>query len=143
MPIKNGDTVRAHYTGTLADGTEFDSSRGRAPLEFIMGEHMLIAGFERAVLGRTVGEKVNVSIPPAEAYGEMDEELLFEVPRSEVPPHITPEPGLQLSLNSPEGDMEVTIAHVDEHKLVLDGNHPLAGKELNFEIEIVSVVKRG
>ena len=142
MSIKNGDTIRAHYTGTLADGTEFDSSRGRDPLEFVMGKQMLIAGFEQALLGRAAGDKLRVTIPPLEAYGEIDQELLFEVPLAEVPAHITPEKGLQLSLSSPEGEMEVRIVHVDDQKLVLDGNHPLAGQELTFEIEIVSVNSR-
>ncbi|MCL2123527.1 MAG: peptidylprolyl isomerase [Desulfovibrionaceae bacterium] len=139
MPIKNGDAVRVHYTGTLADGVVFDSSRERDPLEFVLGKRMLIEGFEKALIGRKAGEHVRVTIPAAEAYGDVDSSLLFEVPLREVPSHITPEAGLQLSLSSPEGDMDVTVTHVDNDRIVLDANHPLAGKELHFDIEVISV----
>lgn len=139
MPAKNGDTLRVHYTGTLEDGTEFDSSRGRAPLEFVLGKRMLVEGFERAVVGREAGETLRVTIPPAQAYGDMDADLLFTVPLSEVPPHLALEPGLRLALSSPEGDMDVTVRHLNETSVVLDANHPLAGRELTFEIEIISV----
>jgi len=139
MTIRKGDTVRVHYTGTLADGVVFDSSRERDPLEFVLGKRMLIEGFEKALIGRKAGEHVRVTIPAAEAYGDVDEQLIFNVPRSEVPPHITPEAGLRLSLSSPESDMDVTITHVDADSIVLDANHPLAGKELTFDIEVVSV----
>ncbi|MDR0466372.1 MAG: peptidylprolyl isomerase [Deltaproteobacteria bacterium] len=139
MAIKHGDTVRVHYVGTLADGAVFDSSRDRDPLEFTLGQNMLIEGFERALTGRKVGEHIRVTIPALEAYGDVDENLLFKVPLHEVPSHIAPEPGLQLSLSSPEGDMEVTIVHVDAEMVVLDANHPLAGKDLTFEIEVISI----
>ena len=139
MAIRQGDSVRVHYTGTLADGVVFDSSRERDPLEFVLGERMLIEGFENALIGRNAGEHIRVTIPAAEAYGDVDHNLMFKVPLHEVPPHITPEPGLQLSLSSPEGDMEVAIARVDNDTLMLDANHPLAGKDLTFEIEIISV----
>ena len=138
MAIKEGDTVQVHYTGTLADGAVFDSSREREPLEFVLGKCMMIEGFEKALIGRDVGEHMRVTIPATEAYGEVDNSLMFKVPLGEVPPHITPEPGLQLSLSSPEGDMEVTITHVDDSAIVLDANHPLAGKNLTFDIEIIS-----
>jgi peptidylprolyl isomerase len=139
MAIRKGDTVRVHYIGTLADGAVFDSSRERDPLEFVLGKRMLIDGFEKALIGRKAGERVRVVIPAAEAYGDVDNSLMFEVPLSEVPAHITPEPGLQLSLSCPDGDMEVTITHADNNKVVLDANHPLAGKELTFDIEIIAV----
>jgi len=139
MTIKQGNTVRVHYTGTLADGTVFDSSRDRGPLEFVLGRKMLIEGFEKALMGKQAGEQVRVTIPAAEAYGDVDETLLFRVPLREIPSHITPAPGLQLSLSSPEGDMEVIITHVDAGTVTLDANHPLAGKDLTFEIEVVSV----
>ncbi len=139
MPIKNGDTVSAHYTGTLADGTVFDSSRDREPLEFVMGKQQLIAGFEAAVMGKEAGDTVTVTIPPAEAYGDIDEELVFTVDRSHVPAHITPEVGMQLQLSSDEGEMDVTIDAVSDEEIVLNANHPLAGKTLTFEIEIVKV----
>ena len=139
MAIKQGDSVRVHYTGTLADGAVFDSSRDRNPLEFVLGKRMLIEGFEKALLGRQAGDHMRVTIPAAEAYGDVNEQLIFNVPLSEVPPHITPEPGLQLSLSSPEGDMEMTVIRVDGDIIVLDANHPLAGKDLTFDIEVVSV----
>jgi peptidylprolyl isomerase len=139
MAIKQGDSVRVHYTGTLTDGAVFDSSRDRNPLEFVLGKRMLIEGFEKALIGREAGDQVRVTIPAAEAYGDVNDQLIFNVPLSEVPPHITPEPGLQLSLSSPEGEMDVTITHVDSDMIVIDANHPLAGKDLTFDIEVVSV----
>ena len=139
MAIKRGDSVRVHYTGTLADGVVFDSSRDRNPLEFVLGKRTLIEGFEKALIGRNAGDQVQVTIPADEAYGDVKEQLIFKVPLGEVPPHITPAPGLQLSLSSPEGDLEVTVTHVGGDMIVLDANHPLAGKDLTFDIEVVSV----
>ena len=139
MPIKKGDTVRAHYTGTLEDGTVFDSSREREPLEFVLGKGMLIPGFEAAVEGREVGETVTVTIAPEDAYGETDPELLFTVPRAQVPDHIPLTVGVPLQLSNEQGQMDVTITEVGADEITLDANHPLAGKTLTFEIEIVSV----
>ncbi len=139
MPIKDGDTVQVHYTGTLADGSVFDSSREREPLEFVLGSGMLIAGFEAAVTGREVGESVKVTIEPADAYGETDLDLIFTVDRAEVPEHIKPEEGVELQLSNEEGSMNVTITEVTDTEITLDANHPLAGKTLTFEIEIISV----
>ena len=139
MPIKKGDTVRAHYTGTLDDGTVFDSSRERDPLEFVLGKGMLIPGFEAAVEGREVGETVTVTIAPEDAYGETDPELLFTVPRAQVPDHIPLIVGVPLQLSNEQGQMDVTITEVGADEITLDANHPLAGKTLTFEIEIVSV----
>ncbi len=139
MPIKNDDTVQVHYTGTLDDGTVFDSSLEREPLEFTMGKQMLIAGFEKAVMGKEVGDKVTATIAPEEAYGELDEELIFTVPRSEVPEHIVPEVGMQLSLSNEEGGMNVDICEVTDEYVSLNANHPLAGKTLTFEIEIIAI----
>lgn len=138
MPIKKGDKVRAHYTGTLEDGTVFDSSRERDPLEFVLGKGMLIAGFEAAVEGREPGETVTVTIPPAEGYGEVDPDLIFVVPRAQVPDFIPLEVGTPLQLSNEQGQMDVTIAEVGADEVTLDANHPLAGKTLTFEIEIVS-----
>lgn len=139
MPIKKGDTVRAHYTGTLDDGTVFDSSREREPLEFVMGKGMLIPGFESAVDGREAGETVTVTIAPDDAYGEADPELVFTVPRAQVPDHIPLNVGVPLQLSNEQGQMDVTITEVGADEITLDANHPLAGKTLTFEIEIVSV----
>ncbi len=140
MAVKNGDTVFAHYTGTLADGTEFDSSREREPLEFVMGKGMLIPGFEKAVMGREAGETVNVVIPPAEAYGERNDEMVIVVPKKEVPSHITPEVGMMVQLASEQGDMDVMISKVTDDEVELDANHPLAGEALHFAIEIMKVM---
>lgn len=139
MAIKNGDTLRVHYTGTLSDGTVFDSSREREPLEFTMGKGMLIPGFEAAVMGHEAGETVTVTIPPSQAYGESDSELVFTVDRAQVPDHIPLTVGVPLQLSNEQGQMDVTITEVTDEEITLDANHPLAGKELTFEIEIVSV----
>ena len=130
MAIKNGDTLRVHYTGTL---------REREPLEFTMGKGMLIPGFEAAVMGHEAGETVTVTIPPSQAYGESDPELVFTVDRAQVPDHIPLTVGVPLQLSNEQGQMDVTITEVTDEEITLDANHPLAGKELTFEIEIVSV----
>ena len=139
MGIKKGDTVRAHYTGTLDDGTVFDSSRERDPLEFVQGQGMLIPGSESAVEGHEAGDVVSVTIAPEEAYGEADPELIFTVPRAQVPDHIPLNVGVPLQLSNEQGQMDVTITEVGPEEITLDANHPLAGKSLTFEIEIVSV----
>ncbi|MBO4300029.1 MAG: peptidylprolyl isomerase [Desulfovibrio sp.] len=141
MPITKGDTIRVHYTGTLEDGTVFDSSRERDSLEFTLGKGMLISGFETAVEGHEVGDTVTVTIPPSEAYGDMDPELIFTVPRAQVPDHIPLEVGTPLQLSNEQGQMDVTISEVGTDEITLDANHPLAGKTLTFEIEILSVKK--
>lgn len=139
MSIKLGDTVFVHYTGTLDDGTEFDSSEGGEPLEFVMGGGMILPGFEAAVSGKEVGDKVTVSLEPSEAYGEHKKEMTIIVPRTEVPKHIEPEEGMMLQLTLEEGDIDVVISRVTDEEVELDGNHPLAGKRLNFKIEVVDV----
>ncbi len=140
MPIADGDTVRVHYTGTLADLTEFDTSRGREPLEFVMGKGSLIPGFERALLGREKGDRVTVTVPAAEAYGEHLPDLIMEIPRSEVPDHITPRTGMALQLGTDAGELDVTVVGVTADCVVLDANHPLAGEDLTFDIEVVDVL---
>ncbi len=139
MPVKQGDTLRVHYTGTLTDGTVFDSSRERDPLEFTLGRGMLIPGFEAAVMGHEAGETVTVTIPPEDAYGEVDLELIFTVARSQVPAHIPLEVGTPLQLSNEQGQMDVIITEVDAEEVTLDANHPLAGKALTFEIEILEI----
>ncbi len=139
MAIKNGDTVKVHYTGSLPDGTVFDSSREREPLEFVMGRKMLIPGFEAAVMGKDVGDTVTAHIPPDQGYGNADPELVFAVDRANVPAAITPEVGMRLQLSAEEGVMEVTVTEVGEDTITLDANHPLAGKTLTFAIEVLSV----
>ena len=139
MAAENGNTLLVHYTGTLDDGTVFDSSRDREPLEFVLGSGMLIPGFDKAVLGKEVGDIVKTNIPSAEAYGERIDELVGIVPRSDIPDSITPEVGMMLQVSTDQGPLDVVISRVDDDEVELDGNHPLAGKDLIFEIEIVEI----
>ncbi|MDR2077087.1 MAG: peptidylprolyl isomerase [Desulfovibrio sp.] len=139
MTAKSGDTLRVHYTGRLSDGSEFDSSRGRDPLEFVLGRGMLIPGFEQAVEGKAAGETVSVTIPPDNAYGPRNEGLILVVPRSGLPPHITPKAGLRLRIALDGDDLEAVISRVSEEEVELDGNHPLAGETLHFQIEIIEI----
>jgi peptidylprolyl isomerase len=137
---ENGDTVRVHYTGRLDDGTIFDSSRDRESIKFTLGRGQLIKGFEDAVVGMSVGEVKTVRIPSDEAYGPHREELVLRVPRAQFPPNIEPRKGLALSIRQPDGGiMEVEITEVSEDSVTLDANHPLAGKDLTFEIELVEI----
>ena len=140
MPAKNGDTVRVHYTGTLDDGTVFDSSDDREPLEATLGEEMLIPGFENALLGMEPGEKKTVTIAPENAYGEHMEELILTLPRQDVPSHMKPEPGMMVQLAMAHGEeFEALITDVTDETVTLDANHPLAGETLTFALELVSI----
>lgn len=137
---KNGDTVKIHYTGTLTDGTEFDSSAGREPLQFDMGSGQVIPGFDNAVDGMSVGESKTVTIPAAEAYGERHDQLVQDVPKSALPEDMKPEVGMQLQSQSPDGQvMNLQVTAVAEDSITVDGNHPLAGQELTFAIELVEI----
>lgn len=139
MAIKDGDTVRVHYTGTFDDGEVFDSSREREPLEFTIGDESLISGFEEALIGHEKGDRFTVTVPCDEAYGERLDELMMEVPLSDVPEHIKPEVGMMLQIATDDGDLEVEVADITDKVVVLDANHPLAGEDLTFDIEIVDV----
>ena len=134
-----GDTVRVHYRGTLADGAEFDSSRGRDPIEFTIGGGRVIPGFDDAVTGMRVGEARTVTIPADRAYGARREDMVLAVPRSQFPPHITPEVGQQLQLQAGNDVYVVRVREVTDDRVVLDGNHPLAGEELTFAVELVEI----
>jgi peptidylprolyl isomerase len=137
---KNGDTVQVNYTGKLADGTVFDSSIGREPLEFTLGAGQVIPGFEKAVFGMKVGEKKTVTIPVDEAYGPHRDDLVAEVPREKLPSDLTPEVGQQLGVKRSDGGTSiVTITSVSDNTVTIDANHPLAGKDLTFEIELVKI----
>ena len=137
---KNGDTVRVHYTGTLADGTQFDSSAGRDPLEFTLGQGNVIAGFEEAVLGLTKGDKTSVTIPVEAAYGPKQDDLIMNVEKSQLPPDLNPVVGDRLEMKGEGQQLVVTVTEVTADSVTLDANHPLAGKALNFEIELVDIV---
>lgn len=138
--VKDGDTVKVHYTGTLDNGEVFDSSEGREPLEFTLGQGQLIPGFEKAVVGLGQGESTTVDIPSAEAYGEAREDLVITVPKDQLPADVEPQVGMQLQVNQPDGQpVPVRITDVGDTELTLDANHPLAGKDLKFKIELVEV----
>lgn len=136
----HGDKVRIHYTGTLTDGSVFDSSAGRDPLEFTVGEGQVIPGFERAVAGMAPGETKQVTIPADDAYGQPRGELLLTVNRTELPDEIAPEPGQQLQMSQAGQTFVVTVTEVTGDAVVLDANHPLAGQDLTFELELVEIV---
>lgn len=138
---KRGDRVRVHYTGSLDDGTSFDSSRRGDPLEFTLGEGKLIKGFELAVDGMSAGENKTVTIPAAEAYGPHRDELVSDLPRSQIPSEIELKEGLQLEAQHPDGQtVRFVVAGFDDETVTLDGNHPLAGQDLTFEIEVVEIL---
>jgi peptidylprolyl isomerase len=139
--VKNGDTVQVNYTGKLADGTIFDSSVGRAPLEFTLGKGDMIPGFEKAVLGMRVGQKKTVTIPAAEAFGPYRNDLVVEVPTEKLPSNLIPEVGKQVVMSEPDGStIMVTITKVtDNTSVTMDANSPLAGKDLTFDIELVTI----
>ena len=138
---KSGDTVRIHYTGTLDDGTQFDSSDGRDPLEFALGGGQVIPGFDSAVDGMAVGESKSVTIPPDEAYGQRHEQLAQQVPRTTLPEDMEPAVGMQLQTQSPDGQvMNLVVKEVADDTITVDANHPLAGQALTFAIELVEIV---
>ncbi len=137
--IEAGKTVKVHYKGTLEDGSVFDSSEDRDPIEFEIGSGMLLPGFENTVAEMEVDETRTVNIPSKEAYGDVNDEMVGEIPRSNLPDDIEPEVGMVLSMQSPDGDMPVRVVAVDEENLTLDANHPLAGKDLTFELTLVEI----
>jgi peptidylprolyl isomerase len=138
---KSGDTVRVHYTGKLGDGTQFDSSAGREPLEFALGGGKVIPGFDKAVEGMMVGETKSVKIPAEQAYGSRYDELIREVPKSALPDGIQPAVGMALQAQGPDGQaIKLVVTAVAEESITVDGNHPLSGQPLNFDIELVGIV---
>ena len=139
--VKLGDKISVHYTGRLTDGTLFDSSEGREPLEFQVGSGMVIKGFDAGVTGMSVGDKKTVHIPVAEAYGDMDPNYLAVFNKAEIPSDIPYEVGMQLNMHQ-DGTgqvMPVAVVEVTETTITLDANHPLAGKDLIFDLELVSI----
>lgn len=137
---KQGDSVKVHYVGTLEDGTLFDSSQGRDPLEFTLGTGNVIPGFETALIGMSAGENKTVTIPSDQAYGERHEHLTREVPRGAIPDDIELAEGMVLHAQGPEGQTSsFTVDSFDDETVNIDGNHPLAGKDLTFALELVEI----
>lgn len=138
---QSGDTVKVHYKGTLSDGQLFDSSEGREPLQFLLGSGQVIKGFDDGVTGMLIGEKKTIQIPSDEAYGPLDEDLLIKFDRSQIPAEIPLELGITLNMHQ-EGTgqvMPVIVREVREDVVILDANHPLAGQDLTFELELVAI----
>jgi peptidylprolyl isomerase len=139
---KSGDTVRINYTGKLTDGTQFDSSVGREPLEFQVGSGQIISGLDREVEGMKVGDKQTVTVPAEEAYGPHDPAKVQQVPRTALPPELELQEGMQLQAQTPQGgQMMLIVTTVGEEEITVDANHPLAGKDLVFEVEMVEILK--
>lgn len=138
--VKNGDTVRVHYHGRLTNGTTFDSSEGRDPLEFQVGAGMVIKGFDNGVMDMKVGDKRTVNIPVEEAYGPKNDQLIMEFPKDRIPADLNPQLGMELQMSNPEGQVfQVKVAAIGDSSITLDANHPLAGEELVFDIELVEI----
>ena len=139
---KHGDNVKIHYAGSLDDGTRFDSSFGRDPLEFTLGSGQVIPGFENAVEGMAVGERKSIRIPSDEAYGEHSDELVQELPIDFLPEELEVSVGMPLQATGPGGEVvNMMVIGVSDESVQVDANHPLAGKALNFDIELVEVVE--
>lgn len=137
---KSGDTVRIHYTGTFPDGTVFDSSEGREPLEFTLGSGQVIKGLDQHLDGMEVGAKSTVTIPAVDAYGEHDPEAVQKVARESIPEDISLELGMQLGARTQTGqEINFVVAELDEAEVTLDANHPLAGRDLVFAVELLEV----
>ena len=138
--VKNGDTVKVHYTGKLENGDVFDSSREREPFEFTLGNKAVIPGFEKGVVGMGVGDTKTIEIPPEEAYGAKQDELVVVVKKSEFPEDITPSVGQRLQIKQQDGNpVVVTITDLTEDNITLDANHPLAGYTLFFDVELIDI----
>ncbi|MEA3297169.1 MAG: peptidylprolyl isomerase [candidate division Zixibacteria bacterium] len=139
---KSDDKVAVHYTGKLDDGTVFDSSEGREPLTFTLGQKQIIPGFENSVLGMTEGDSKTVVIPPKDAYGSKQDELIQKFPKEQLPPEIKPEVGQRLQMQRSDGQtIQVIVNDVDEDSMTIDANHPLAGETLHFDIRLESIIK--
>jgi peptidylprolyl isomerase len=137
---ENGNTVKIHYTGTLSDGSVFDSSEGHDPLEFKIGSGQVIVGFEEAVIGMSVGESKDVTIPAEKAYGPYQDELVIKAPRDRIPPEIDPQVGQRLQMGGTGGELIlVNVIEVTDEHVTLDANPPLAGKDLSFQIELMEI----
>lgn len=137
---KENDKVKVHYTGKLDDGTVFDSSKERDPFEFTIGAGQVIPGFEQGIIGMAAGDTKTVKLEPEDAYGKVRDDLVVDVKKSEMPADLKAEVGKQLQINQADGKViPVTITDVSEETVTLDANHPLAGKALTFEIELLEI----
>jgi len=140
MPVKKGDKIKVDYTGTLEDGTVFDTSEGKHPLEFEVGEGKLIKGFDEAVIGMEKDEEKEVTLKPEEAYGPHNPESIKKIPRANLPADQDPQPGMMLMLKTPDGrQFPAKIVEADDKEVTIDLNHPLAGKTLKFKIKVVEI----
>ncbi|MCL7763775.1 peptidylprolyl isomerase [Polaribacter sp. Z014] len=138
--VKANNKVKVHYTGKLADGQIFDTSEGKEPVEFVLGEGRLIPGFEQGLIDMKVNEKKTITIAKEEAYGEVNEQLIQEVAKANLPQDMEPKVGMGLVSKSPEGqEMNLMIVEVKDDSVVIDGNHPLAGRDLVFDLEVVEI----
>lgn len=138
--VKKDDTVKVHYTGTLDNGQVFDSSLEREPIEFTVGQGTMIPGFEKGVLEMELNEKKKIAIPSSEAYGEVRQDLFQEIAKSELPDNLEPKVDMGLAAQLPDGtERQLRVAEVKDDSIVVDANHPLAGQNLNFEIEVVEI----
>jgi len=138
--VKDGDTVKVHYTGKLKDGSIFDSSVDREPLAFTMGAGMMIPGFEKGVMGMALNEEKTIKIEPADAYGEFREDMIVEIPKRQLPPDMEVKVGMELVSQGENGQQfPVTVKEVKSESIVIDANHKLAGQELTFEISLVEI----
>jgi FKBP-type peptidyl-prolyl cis-trans isomerase 2 len=138
--IEKGNTVNVHYVGKFTDGNVFDTSEGREPLQFELGAGQLIPGFEAAVLGKEIGDKVTANISAEDAYGAYKEDLIVKVPLDKMPGSV--EVGQTLEADGDDGQsLQVTVVEINEDHVLIDGNHPLAGKSLIFDIEVISIQK--
>ena len=138
--VKENNTVKVHYTGKLADGQVFDTSEGKEPIEFVLGQGRLIPGFEKGLIDMKLNEKKTINIAKEEAYGEVNDQLIQEVDKANLPQDMEPKVGMGLVSKSPEGqEMNLMIIEVKDESVVIDGNHPLAGRDLIFDLEVVEI----
>ena len=140
--VKENNTVKVNYTGKLSDGQIFDSSEGREPIEFTLGQGQLIPGFEKGLIDMKLNEKKTITIPKEEAYGDVNKDLIQEVKKTELPQDMAPEVGMGLVSKTPDGqEMNLMVVEVRKETIVIDGNHPLAGKELVFDLEVLAITE--
>ncbi|TXD50611.1 MULTISPECIES: peptidylprolyl isomerase [unclassified Polaribacter] len=140
IQVKENNTVKVNYTGKLSDGNVFDSSEGKEPIEFTLGQGQVIPGFEKGLIDMEVNEKKTITIAKEDAYGIVNGALIQEVQKSELPQDMAPEVGMGLVSKTPDGrEMNLVVVEVKESSIIIDGNHPLAGKDLIFDLEVLEI----